>query len=114
MKARGSYAPPLLINLCKTYFRPLPGIDGLTAGRELLFKHAGFFEPLRKIERDCVLIQPALQLDLDFESHRHVSASAGEVLRFHQISNTVRTTGDLLQNLQRKPDRRFARAVIPN
>src|ERR1035438_4711314 len=47
----------------------------------------------------------------ELKPHRHVRASASEILRLHQIAYLVRTSGDPLEDFQRKSNRCLPRAV---
>ena len=89
----------LLLNLaclCKMYLRLFSRVDRLAADSEFFFEDPQFFEPVRKVECDNVLVDLGFQLHLDFKSNGYVCASAREVLRRHQIGYSVRTSRDLL------------------
>src|ERR1700680_4140968 len=71
-------------------------VDILAPSLEFLFDYAKFFEPPKELKSDGVPVDLAFQFDLDFKSHRHICASASEILRLHQIAHAVRASSDLL------------------
>jgi hypothetical protein len=61
-----------------------------------------------------VSIRLGFQFNLDLKSHGHIRAPAREILWPHQFAYPIRASGDLLQNLQGKPNGCLARAVLPD
>ena len=84
--------------LCESDLPTIPDKEGLAVHHELLFTHAEFFEPGRELEGDLVCVYPGSQLDLEFETHRHVGSAAGEILRLNKIPHAVRSARDLLED----------------
>ena len=78
------------------HLRHFSGVQRFTTNSELLIEYTEFFESLRKLKSDNVLVDLGSQLDLDFKSHRHVRASASEILRLHEVAYPVCTSGDPL------------------